>query len=354
MRILMLSVLMLVACKKPEEAKAEVKKEVVATVKVSVADVQIEKVPRYLTLTGSVFADRQSDVAANVSGRVTNTYVERGMPVKAGQVLAVVDSRAAGFQVAAAQAQSQAAQTQVTQAKQECERADTLFAQGAIPKTEFERLKNQCTSQLYQANATQANADLAGKLASDTVIRSPLDGFVGERFVNVGEFVQPSSRVASVFAVNPARISVSVPESVVAQIKEGQTLNVEVSAFPKRGFPATVRFVSPVLRANTRDLIVEATAKNDDGALRPGMFAVVRLAIGDEDLPTVPSESVKTDGTVKRIFLARNGMAYEVVASTGVERDGRVSIREPLEAGAKVIMNPPPGLNDGTPVSFAQ
>jgi membrane fusion protein, multidrug efflux system len=351
--MMMFAVLVMANCKKPEEAVDPTKKSTVAVapLKVATGIVEIEKVPRYLTLTGSVFADRQSDVAANVSGRVTNTYVERGMPVKAGQVLAVVDSRAAGFQVAAAQAQSQAAQTQVTQAKQECERADTLFGQGAIPKTEFERLKTQCTAQLYQANAAQANADLAGKLAGDTVIRSPIDGFVGERFVNVGEFVQPPSRVASVFAVSPARISISVPESAVSQIKEGQLLNVEVSAYPKRGFPATVRFVSPILRANTRDMIVEASAKNEDSSLRPGMFAVVRLAVGDEELPTVPVSAVKADGTVKRIFMVKNGLAYEIVASTGVEQNGRISIREPLEAGAKVILNPPPGLNDGTPVS---
>jgi len=353
---LLLGVLALAACKKHEDpatAEAGTKRaELVALppVKVETGTVEHQKMPKYLTLTGSVYADRQSDIAANVSGRVTNTYVERGMPVKLGQVIAVVDSRAAGFQVAAAVAQSQAAQTQVQLAKQDCERADTLFSQGAIAKSEFERLKTQCTAQLYQANAAQANADLANKAAGDTIIRAPFDGIIGERFVNVGEYVQPPTRVASVFAVNPVRISLSVPEPAVALVKEGQTLMLTVSSYPGREFPATVRFVSPALRPNTRDLIVEASAKNDDLALRAGMFATAKLSVGDEEQPTVPVSAVRVEGTVRRMFLARNGQAFEVVVQTGVEKDGRISVLEPLAAGEKVILSPPPGLRDGSSI----
>ncbi len=353
-RLVATALLLLAACQKPapvSEAGSQ-KPELVALtpVKVEVDEVRHQKMPRYLTITGSVLADRQSEVAANVGGRVTATYVERGMPVKLGQVLAVVDSKAATFQAAAAMAQSQAAQTQVSLAKQECDRADTLFSQGAIPKAEHDRLKTQCTSQLYQANAAQANADLAGKLAGDTVIRAPIDGIIGERYVNVGEYVQPPTRVASVYLVDPVRVSISVPEPAVALVKIGQTLDLEVSAYPGKLFPATVRFVSPNLRVNTRDLIIEATAKNPDGHLRPGMFAIARLTVGEDEQPTVPIDAIKVEGTTNRMFLARNGKAFELVVRTGVQKDGRVTVFEPLAAGDKVIINPPPGLQDGSSI----
>lgn len=351
---LIICALALAACKKPDAApEAGATKEAVVAlppVKVQTGTVETQKMPRYLTLTGSIAADRQSDIAANVSGRVTNTYVERGMPVKQGQVIAVVDSRAAGFQAAAAVAQSQAAQTQVNLAKQDCERADTLFGQGAIAKAEYERLKSQCTAQLYQANAAQANADLANKTASDTIIRAPFDGVIGERFVNVGEYVQPPTRVASIFAINPVRVSLSVPEPAVGLVKEGQTLQLKVSSWPDRLFPATVRFVSPALRTNTRDLIIEASAPNADGALRPGMFATALLSVGEEDQPTVPMEAIRREGTVRRLFLARNGQAFEVVVQTGVEKEGRIAVLEPIPAGEKVILSPPPGLRDGSSI----
>ena len=352
-RLLVAALLIGAACKKPESADAAAAKPVqqaLPAVKVETADVQHQQMPRFLTLTGSVFADKQSEIAANVSGRVTATYVERGQPVKNGQVIAIVDSKAAGFQAAAAVAQSQAAETQVMVAKQDCDRADTLFKQGAMAKAEYDRQKAQCTSQLFQANAARANADLAGKLAGDTIIRAPIDGLIGERYVNVGEYVGASTKVASVFAIDPVRVSISVPERAVAQVKEGQTLQVQVSAWPDRTFPAVVRYLSPALRSNTRDLIIEATAVNKDQALRPGMFATVLLATGEEEQPTVPREAIKTDGTIKRMFLAKNGQAYEMVVRTGVEKDGRIAVLEPLAAGEKVIIKPPPGLRDGSTI----
>jgi membrane fusion protein, multidrug efflux system len=290
-------------------------------------------------------------VAANVSGRITATYVERGQPVKAGQVIAIVDSKAASFSAAAAMAQSQSAETQVALAKQDCERAELLFKNGAIPKSEYDRQKSQCSAQLYNANAARAQADLQGKLAGDAVIRAPIDGIIGERYVNVGEYVQPPTKVASIFQVNPARVTISVPEVAVGRVSEGQTLEVQVSAYPDRNFPAVVRYLSPALRSNTRDLIIEAAAKNEDGALKPGMFATVLLLTGEEEQPTVPAEAIKTDGTVRRMYLARNGSAFELVVRTGVTKDGRIAVLEPLSADDLVIVKPPPGLRDGTTIA---
>lgn len=352
MRTTLVAVLLLAlaACKKEEAPTAKPKSTSLPPVTVSVDEVRHEKVPRYLTLTGSVMADKQSEVAANVAGRVATTYVERGMPVKAGQVLAIVDSKAAGFQAAAASAQSQAAETQVAAAKQDCDRADTLFKQGAMAKAEFDRQKAQCTAQLFQANAARANADLAGKLAGDTIIRAPIDGIVGERYVNVGEYVQPSSKVASIFSIDPVRVSISVPERAVGQVVAGQKLDLNVAAYEGRTFAATVRFVSPALRPGTRDLIVEASAENKDQALKPGMFATVLLATGEEEQPTVPLDAIKSEGPVKRMFLARDGQAFELVVRTGVQKDGRVAVLEPLQAGSKVIVKPPPGLRDGSSI----
>lgn len=358
-RLLIFSTLAVVAvssCKKSDSADARAAARqgpiVLPPVTVETGEVAHEKMPRFLTLTGSITPDRQSEVAANVAGRVTTTNIERGKTVKAGDILAVVDSKAASFQAAAANAQSQAAETQVELAKQECARADTLFQQGALSKADFDKLKTQCSSQLFQATAARANADLAGKLAGDTIIRAPIDGVIGERYVNVGEYVTPASRVASVYSVNPARVNISVPEMAVGQIKEGQTLEVRVSAFPDKTFPATVKFISPALRANTRDLIVEALAVNSDLALRPGMFATVLLATGEEEQPTVPSEAIKVEGTIKRMWLAKEGRAFELVVKTGVTKDGRIAVLEPLEAGEKVIVKPPPGLRDGTAITL--
>jgi len=351
-RALPLFALLAVAgCHKPEEVTAPNKVEAEAPpVKVATAEVQAQEMPRYLTLTGSVIANQQSEVAANVGGRVVATHVERGQAVKRGQVLVTVDSKAAGLSASAAAAQFNAAETQVAQAKLDCDRVDTLYGKGALSKAEYDRMKTTCTAQMYSATAARANADLAAKMAGDTLIRAPFDGVVGERYVNVGEYVSPMSRVVSLYSVDPARISISVPEPAVGMVKEGQSLNVHVSSWPDREFPATVKYVSPALRPNTRDLIIEAEAENHDLALKPGMFASVNLVVGQEQQPTVPVDALRVDGTTRRIFLAKNGSAFEMVVRTGVTQDGRVAVLEPLENGTKVIVNPPPGLRDGSAI----
>jgi multidrug efflux pump subunit AcrA (membrane-fusion protein) len=133
-------------------------------------------------------------------------------------------------------------------------------------------------------------------------------------------------------------------------VKENQTLDLQVAAYEGRTFPAVVRFLSPALRSGTRDLIIEASAPNKDLSLRPGMFATVMLATGQEEQPTVPSEAIKAEGTIKRMFLAREGKAYEMIVRTGVEKDGRIAVLEPLQVGQKVIVKPPPGLHDGSAI----
>jgi membrane fusion protein (multidrug efflux system) len=276
--------------------------------------------------------------------------VERGQAVKLGQILATVDSKNAGFSAAASAAQSSLAETQAEQARQDCERSETLFKQGAIAAAEHDRQMTQCKAQALQANAARAQAGLAARLAADTVIRAPFDGTVGERYVNVGEYVQPSSRVASVYVLDPVRVTVSVPEAALGSVREGQTLAVHVAAWQNRPFPATVVYLSPALRPSTRDLLIEARAANADGALRPGMFATVELTTGEEDLPTTPVDAVVSDGSTRRVFLAREGHAFELVVRTGVTKDGRIALVEPLDASTRVIRKPPPGLRDGSAI----
>jgi membrane fusion protein (multidrug efflux system) len=231
-------------------------------------------------------------------------------------------------------------------------RAERLFKEAAIAEAEYKRQQTQCKTQLLQATAARAQAELSAKLAGDTIIRAPFSGAIGERYVNAGEYVQPASKVASIYALDPVRVTVSVPEPAVGKVKEGQSLELHVAAAPERAFPATVVYMSPALRPSTRDLLVEAKAPNADGALRPGMFATVELTVGQEQLPTVPEDAIATEGTVKKIYLIKEGRAFELVVRTGVKEGGRVAVLEALDGKTQVIRRPPPGLRDGAPVTL--
>jgi membrane fusion protein (multidrug efflux system) len=317
---------------------------------VQLAPVEVRSMPRLLTLTGSVIANRQSEIAANVPGRVMSTSIERGQKVKQGELLVQIDTGSTAFSAQASKAQAQLADTQAVQAKSDCTRAESLFAQGVIAQAEYDRQKTLCQVQELQAKAASASAGMTSKMLSDATIRAPFAGAIGERYVNVGEYVQPGTRIASVYVFDPVRVTISVPEAAVSLVHEGQTLDVHVSAWPDRTFPAKVEYLSPALRQNTRDLIIEATASNGDAALRPGMFATVALSVGEESVATVPADAIVADGTVKRLYVARDGKAFELVVGTGVTKDGRTAVTENFEEGARVIVKPPVGIKDGAPI----
>jgi len=351
--IVLVAVVAAVGCNKEEAAPVAAAKAEPppAPIAVETGKVEIRDMPKLATLLGNVMADRQSEVAANVAGRVLLTPIERGQAVRAGEALIMVDSKAASLSASAAQAQAQLADTQSQQAVQDCTRAEALYAQGAMGKAEYDRQSTQCKAQALQASAARAQAGLSSKLAADATVRAPFSGVIGERYVNMGEYVQPHTRVASMYSLDPVRITISVPERAVGLVRNGVKLGVSVAAWPGRLFDATVEHVSPALRTMQRDLLVEATAPNADGALRPGMFATIEVTMGQENVPTVPSDAIVADGDVRRLFLVRDGHAFEMVVRTGVERDGRIVVQEKLANDTLVIRRPPAELHDGDAVS---
>jgi len=313
--------------------------------------VERRPMPRVARLLGNVVADQQSEVAANVAGRVLMAPVERGQKVKVGETLIMVDSKAANLSASAATSQAELAAAQAAQAHSDCERAEGLLQQGAIGQAEYDRLHTQCKAGELQANAARAQAALQAKLAADALVRAPFTGVVGERYVNAGEYVQPNTKVASMYSLDPVRVVISVPEAAVSLVRKDVVLNVQVSAYPDKLFPATVTFVSPALRTQQRDLLVEAKAPNPEGLLRPGMFATVQASLGDEDAVTVPSDAIVAEGDVRRLFVVKDDHAFEMVVRVGVAREERTVVYEDLQPDTAVIRHPPAGLRDGVPVA---
>lgn len=314
----------------------------------AVASVETHAMPRELVLTASVVADRQSDLAANANGKVLSTHVERGQRVAAGDVIARLDARLAQFSAKAAAAQSKVAKAHLELASLECDRADRLLASGTISRTEYDGTKSACESSKSSVSAAASQAALASVQAGDAVVKAPFAGIIGERFVDIGEYVQPSTRVVSLFAVDPIRVSVGIPEAEVSSIAVGQTVRFTVSGLGERVFEAEVKYLSPALREATRDLVVEAVAPNGEGLLRPGMFATVHIATADVDVLAVPASAVIRDEGRARVWAVREGRAVAQFVRTGSTRGELVSILAGLEAGELVVVDPPADLLDGT------
>jgi membrane fusion protein (multidrug efflux system) len=345
--------LVAVGCSRSQATDEVIEDAAEPTVTVETVAVERHPVPRELVLTGSLIADKSSDLAANASGRVLATYVERGQTVKAGDSIAKLDARVAKFSAKAAKAQTKVAKAALDLAALECDRADKLLATGVISQTEYDRTISQCTTSRSSVSAAESNAALASVAAGDSTIRAPFAGIIGERFIEIGEYVQPPTRVVSLYSIDPIRVSIAVPEAEASRVAEGQKVMFSVSALGERSFEAEVRYVSPALREGTRDLLIEAVTPNAEKLLHPGMFATVRVHVGEQELPTVPQSAIHRSERRSLVWVVRQGRAIETLVRTGATKDGRVAILAGLEPDDRVVVNPPEDLVDGAKIEEA-
>ncbi|MBX3213327.1 MAG: efflux RND transporter periplasmic adaptor subunit [Labilithrix sp.] len=349
--LVVLSAQALVACKKPDPAATDVASaSAPAPIKVQTAPVEEQPMPEHLVLTGTLRASQESEVAADAAGKVTATFVERGQRVKQGDTLAILDARGASITASAANAQTQLAKAQLEQAQRECDRVKALKDSGAISQAEYDRVTSQCQTTQWSAAAAQAQQQNAQKIVGDSVIRAPFPGVIGERYVNVGQYVQPSTRVATLYTPDPLRLELTVPEANVAGIKAEQAVVFTVSAYGDEKFAGTVKFISPNVRPTTRDLVIEAFCPNTDVKLKPGMFAVARLETAEKPLPAIPLTALVKQSDVARAFAVVEKRVEERIVQTGSERDGKIAVLAGLKPGEQVVVSPGPDVRDGAEV----
>lgn len=341
-----------VACKGGGAAEPQKNLPSTAKVHVTTTPAAMAPMPRFLPLTGSLRGEDQSDLAAGTAGRLLKVNMERGSDVKKGDVIALVDTRQAQLSAAEARSSADLAKEQVASAKRDCERYKTLLDKGSISRAEYDRYADQCRNTELQAQTAGLRAAQAGQTVSDGVIRAPFAGVVADRFIDVGEYVQPSTKVATLVSLDPLRVEFAVPEVRMGLVKKGAEVHFTVLSQPGRTFSGTVRYLGASVRESTRDLVVEAVVHNTDRALAPGMFAEVQLELGEEPVPVVPKEALVPRDGLSFLFVVEDGRAIERVVATGATRDGKVAILKGVKDGDKIVVSPPPALSNGTPVEL--
>jgi len=348
-----------------------------------------QPIARFIRATGSLMAEDQADVAAEIAGRVVATPVERGTAVTQGDVLirlspSEADAQASEAEANAAQIEArlglkagiefdansvpevQNAKAGFDLAQNEFNRIRSLLDQRVVSQSEFDQRRTQMeaarqqyesakngAAQQYQAlQAARARVALAHKAVADTVVRAPFAGLVAERLVSTGDYVTKGLKVAVVVRVNPLRVQLTVPEQFVSAIAVGAPVNFEVDAYPGRQFTGKVRFISPALEANQRALTVEAVVANPDRELKPGLFATARIE-QPQRTPAVlvPASAVQTTAGTSRVFIVNGDHVEERIVTVGQTVDAQVEISNGLKAGERVATTNVAQLTDGAKVS---
>jgi RND family efflux transporter MFP subunit len=208
------------------------------------------------------------------------------------------------------------------------------------------------TAQAQIASA-RAQTAMARKAVNDTTIRAPFSGYVSERQVAVGEYVTPTSKIATVLRVNPIKLMLQVPEFEAARVRPGQSVSARVTAFADREFTGRVRVLNPALDQNSRTVTVEVGLDNDSNLLRPGMFATARIIQPSSGQGVfVPRAAVLTDQNTNAtsVYVVDGDTARLRVVQTADEQEGWVRIVTGVAADEVVATSNLGELYDGAKI----
>ncbi|WP_069660676.1 efflux RND transporter periplasmic adaptor subunit [Arcticibacter eurypsychrophilus] len=289
-----------------------------------------------LSITGSIDANERVDIRSEVSGVVRGITFKEGGKVNKGQVLLKIDDSELRAQLSQALTrQSLAAGTE--------NRASQLLAKEAISQEEFDIA-------LADLRSLKAQTQLIRAQLNKTQVRAPFSGTVGLRNTSEGEYLTPTTIVASLVDTDPIKITFSVPEKYSSKVKNNTKITFTISG-SSRKYSATVYAIEPQVETATRTLQLRAKASNPDGTLIPGSFANIELPLSNVDKALlIPSEAIIPIQNGKKVFIASKGKAKEVMVETSTRTEKDVLITSGLKQGDTVLTTGVMTLKEGNPV----
>lgn len=243
--------------------------------------------------------------------------------------------------------------------------ANQAAAQEKIAQVTYERLKRLSGQQTTIVPAQQvdearlalqaaaANSVLYAVRLKKSVIRAPFAGTLGLRRVSVGDYVQPGQDIVNLEDLRTLHVDFKVPEVWLGRLFVGQELAVTTDAFPDVPFEGQVSAIDPRVEAVNRTVAVRAAVPNPDGTLRPGLFATVRLTLGQEaHALLIPEESVFLQREKTMVFRIENQTVRLTEIAAGARERGLVQVRAGLKEGDRVVRTGAHKLHDGLHVSL--
>jgi membrane fusion protein (multidrug efflux system) len=303
---------------------------------VSVAPVRTETVSQKLEALGNARANESVDISSKTSNVVTAVHFGDGQRVNRGQLLVQLDDAQTRADVAAAEAA-------VAESERLFNRSRELMATEALSKAQFDQL--DATLKANRAKLASAQARL-----QDTTIRAPFSGRVGLRRVSVGTLISPGDVITTLDDTSVIKLDFSVPENVLATLREGLAVRATAPAFSGRSFTGKVSSIDSRVDMNTRAVTVRALLANEDGALRPGMFLNVSLANDERETLIIPEQALTPEAERQYVFVVADGKAQRREVRIGARRPGNVEVVAGLNAGEQVVVEGTQKVRDGAPV----
>lgn len=327
--------------KEKNEAETRIVAEKNPNVSVTADTVKIRSVDTKYHANGTFMPFQEMELAAESMGRVTKVMVDDGSFIKAGQTLAVIEDNKVSLGVEDAQAV-------YNSAKADLERVESAYASGGVTQQQLDQVKLQYENAKNNLRSAQINA-------SETTIRSSIDGIVNQRMIEPGSYVNMGTPAFDIVSVSTLKLRVNVDEKNITSLKVGQTIPVKVSVYPNEIFEGKVTFIAPKAN-NSLSFPVEIQVQNNsENALKAGMYGTAMFGGEAEvDALVVPRRAFVGSVSTNEIFVIRDSVAHLINVSSGRNFGDYVEVTGGLEEGDKVVTTGQINLIDGTPVKIIQ
>ncbi|MBI4638238.1 MAG: efflux RND transporter periplasmic adaptor subunit [Candidatus Rokubacteria bacterium] len=270
--------------------------------------------------------------------------MERTRQLFARELIAARDVDSARNQQNIAAAQLTAARLAVTQ------HPDQVRAADAQREADLAGVKTAAA----QVRQREALLGIAHKRLGDTTVRASLAGVVAKRHISAGEYVKENTALFTLVVANPLKYVGTVPERQAPDLQTGQTVRLQVEAYPGKTFTGSVLRIAPAVEVATRTLVLEARVPNGDGTLRPGFFAKGEvLTLEAANVVFVPAEAVTYVAGLSKVFVVADGKVQERLVKPGARQGGWLEIGSGVSAGEPVAVTNLAALYDGAAVGVA-
>jgi len=318
-----------------------------------VVQVKTHELAQGLSVSGALKAVNTAIVKARVAGELQGLSVREGDAVKAGQIIAQVESTEYQARVRQAQQQAEAAKAQVDIARRNFDNNRSLVEQGFISKTALDSSSASLASAEATYRAAQAGTEVATKSLMDTVLRAPIAGLISQRLAQPGERVGIDARIVEIVDLSRLELeaSLSASESLAVRVGQSAVLQIEGAAKPVK---ARVVRVNPSAVAGSRAVLVYLAVEATPG-LRQGLFAQGTLGTDRLQALAVPLNAVRTDKPEPYVQLVSQQKVVHQTVEMGArgEVDGQTMVAiKGVPENATLVAGSVGTLRDGSAVKF--
>lgn len=329
----LLSAGLLASCSSSSSSKATEEQSADTVRLVEVAPAEMRALNLSEEFTAQLEAKVVNNITAQAGGRLKQLLVKVGDRVGAGQAVARMEAT-----------QAAQAQIQLADAKTNFARMDELYKVGGVSKAQWEQAK----SAVDQAKLAYGNA------AENTVLRSPISGFVTAKNYDNGDMTSPQLPVVVIQQIAPVKAVIGVSEQYYSFLKKGAAATLSVDALGEETFSGVVTNIFPTLDPVTHTVSTEIEVANKDLKLRPGMYARVHLDFGTKEALTVPDKAIvrQAGSGARYVYVFSGGKAVYRAVELGQQQGDLYEVVSGLNAGDQVIISAPSNLKNGLSVKL--